>query len=288
MTCWIRLLALAMASLISPSVFAQAWIHEPGSGYAEVGGRHLSGSAFYNGDGESRDIASRYSQSTLTVYGEVGVVERWLQLSAGGELYRRNALAEQGATRGLGDLQVGAFTGLLQGEVLNLSAGLRVGLPTGDADPTSGTGDPQLDIIAASLPTGAGEFSLTPTIAVGLAFGGGAWPLRHYLSTSLGYLVWFGFSDSLTWSAELGTRINVDLVDRLTLRLRLAGLDPLSAPQIASFSGVGEGVTYTSFGIGLAVDIWRGLGVHAMFESAFRARNIIAATPYSVGLFWRF
>ncbi len=282
---WLPLVVLFL--LITSEAAAQAWIHAPGAGYSELSVRRVSGGAFYDSEGESHPIASQYTQTTLTAYGEVGVIERWLQLSAAGELYRRNALADQGATRGLGDLKVGAFTGLLQGR-LNIAAGLMLGLPTGDDAPSSGTGDPQQDIIAASLPTGAGAFNLTPTLAVGIGFGGGFWPLEHYLSTSIGYLAWFGFTDSLVYSAELGSRLPISILDRLTLRLRLTGLEPLSKATVTSFSGVGEGVTFTSYGFGVAIAIWKGLGISATYESAFRARNIISATPMSVGLYWNF
>lgn len=279
--------AFAAAALSTSQADAQAWIHPAGEGYVEVGARHLSGQAFYNSSGESLPIASRYSQNTLTTYGEIGVIDRWLQLNVGGELYRRSALADQGATRGIGDLSLGAFTGLIQGTA-NLSVGVTLGVPTGDADPTSGLGDPQADIIAASLPTGSGAYSLTPTLAFGVGFGGGWWPLNHYFTASAGYLAWFGFADSATYSAEFGTSVRAPFADRFTLRLALRGLEPLTDVAIASFSGVGEGVTHTSWRLGLAVRIWKGVGAHAGVESAFRAKNIISAMPVSAGLHWSF
>lgn len=282
-TMMIAAVLLAHAS----TAHAQAWIHDQGSGYIDLRARHLSGGAFYDSNGEAQEIASRYRQTTLATYGEVGVIDRWLQLDVSGELYRRNVLVDQGATEGLGDLEVGAFTGLVQG-TFNLSLGLRAGLPTGDPAPDSGTDDPQLDIIAASLPTGAGAFSLTPTLAAGVGFGGGWWPLAHYLSTSVGYLAWFGYADSLTYRAELGSRLRTAPFDRVTLQLRLAGIEPLSDVAVSSFSGVGEGVTFTSYGLGVAIDVWQGLGVAASWESAFRARNIISATPVSAGIYWKF
>ena len=276
---------------MAADAFAQAWIHKPGKGYAELGVRTLSGGAFYDNNGESVPIASQYTQTVLTTYGEVGVVERWLQLTAGGELYRRSKLDNQGATGGLGDLEIGAFTGLLQGDFpIKLSFGVSLGLPTGDDEPTSGLEDDfEADFIAASLPTGTGAFKLTPKVAAGIGFGGGKYPLSHYLSTSVGYVLWFGFEDSLQYAAEFGSRfINAPIIRFVTLRLRLTGLEPLSNTDVMSFSGVGEGVTYTSWGVGFAIDIYAGLGVFGMYESAFRAKSIISAIPYSAGVYWKF
>ena len=93
-------LVLAVLLILSiPSVaWAQAWIPAPGDGYAELAYRQISGSSFYDDDGEVRELASTYTQQALGLYAEVGVVERWLQLTAQGELYRRNELENQGGS----------------------------------------------------------------------------------------------------------------------------------------------------------------------------------------------
>lgn len=265
---------------------AQAWIHKPAEGYAELGGTYLQSQQFYNSKGESLEIASKYSQASLSIYGEVGVVERWLQVVAGGELIRRNTLADQGATTGLGDFNVGAFTGILQSGPLRLSAGLLLGLPTGDSDPSAGIDDPQAGIIAASLPTGSGAFSLTPKIALGTSFGSGAYPLRHYATGSVGYLAWFGFSDSLTYQAELGTKLA--RFDRVTLRLGLNGLEPIEEVPVSSFSGVGEGIAFTAWSVGVSVDLFGDVGLAANVGSALRAKSIISAVPVSASVYWSF
>src|SRR5213075_1399548 len=100
-----------------------------------------------------------YSKQLIGLYGELGIVDRWLTLSADATLFRFNRLEDQGSTRGLGDLRIGAWTGLIESP-LRLSAGFLVGIPTGDASPRPGasSADPEAQLIARSLPTGDGEW----------------------------------------------------------------------------------------------------------------------------------
>lgn len=275
--------------LLAPSVAsAQAWIAEPGSGYVELGGRIVSGDQFYNFEGEVQPLASTYTQTTLNFYGQVGLIERWLQLTASGEIYRRNELENQGATSGPGDLQVGLWSGLLQGRH-NLALGVRVGIPTGDPDPEAESDDPQAQIIAASLPTGDGEVDITPMLSYGTGFGGASWPLQHYFTATAGYQIRTEeFQDALEYRLELGSRLPVSVLDRIWLRIAISGLEPVGEADGNGFSGLGSGVTYTAFSVGLAVDIWGGFGLSAAFEGAFRAKRIIAAPPVSLALFYNF
>ena len=285
---YLILLAVFCVVSVPTAASAQAWIAEPGTGYLEMTGRTLSGSSYYGSDGQSRPLASEFTQRTLNLYGEVGLVERWLQVTLTGEVFRRNELANQGATAGMGDLRVGAWSGLLQGK-LNVSAGLLVGLPTGDASPQAPGDDPQTDIVAASLPTGDGEFDFTPTLAAGFGFGGTSWPLRHYLSTSAGYQIRTrGFQDAFEWRAELGTRIPVTVLDRVWFIARLSGLHPVGDTAQTSFSGFGNGVEYVSPGFGISIDLWKGAGLTASVETAVQAKNIISGTPFQAGLFYDF
>lgn len=280
---------LLLVCLFVPSVAsAQAWIAEPGSGYVELGGRLVSGDQFYDSEGESQPLASTYTQTTLNFFAQTGVIERWLQLTAAGEIYRRNELENQGATSGPGDLQVGAWIGLLQ-DHHNVALGVRVGIPTGDPDPEVESDNPQVQIIAASLPTGDGEVDITPMLAYGTSFGGASWPLQHYLTASFGYQIRTeGFQDALEYRLELGTRLELSVLDRVCIKTAFSGLEPLGAVDGNGFSGLGSGVTYTAFSVGFAVDIWSGFGMSAAIEGAFRARRIIGAAPVSLALFYDF
>ncbi|MCA9562731.1 MAG: hypothetical protein KC561_04535 [Myxococcales bacterium] len=268
---------------------AQAWIEEPGSGYLQPSYRRISGDAFYDGDGEAQDLPSTYTQQTLSLYGQFGILPRWLQLTVSGELYRHNELEDQGATFGLGDLRVGLWTGLLQG-AHNLSFGLWLGIPSGDDSPQGPEGDLEGQGIARSLPTGDGETDVTPTLAYGTAFGGGGWPLLHYVSASVGYQVRSqGLQSALEYGLSFGTSAPYPVVERIWLVFALNGRESLGGSSTSgSFAGLGDGVSYTGLAVGLDVSIWNGLGVTARLEIAVRATNVISGGPLSVGLFWDF
>jgi hypothetical protein len=281
-------LVVLLACMVPSSAAAQAWISAPGNGYAEVSFRQISGNAFFDDTGSTRDLPTEFTQQSVGLYAEAGVVERWLQLTAQGELYRRNELALQGATAGLGDIRLGAWSGLLQGEH-NLSLGLLVGLPTGDFDPGEGLEDPEQRIIASSLPTGDGNLDVTPTLVYGLGFGGGAWPLRHYFTASLGYMFRTeGLGDSLEWRAELGLQAPYGFLRRAWFVVMVTGLDPVTDTQQMGFSGLADGITYTGLAVGMNIRIWRGLGAMVRAETAVRAANVIAGGPVQAGLFWSF
>ncbi|MEL6179046.1 MAG: hypothetical protein AAFS10_08835, partial [Myxococcota bacterium] len=110
---WTTMAAVMVLGLMAEEASAQAWIREPGSGFVDISYRTVSGDTFFDANGNSRELASTFNQTTVNLYGELGVVERWLQVSVSGELFRRNALEEQGATPGLGDFRLGCWAGIL-------------------------------------------------------------------------------------------------------------------------------------------------------------------------------
>lgn len=271
-----------------------AWTRDAGEGYLGLKLAHQASDRYFGADFQARPIASTYRQTSLGLYAELGLVDRWLTASLEGELFRRNSLDEQGATQGFGDLRVGLWSGLVVAP-FRLSAGLRVGLPTGDPTPRSGL-DSDAQLIANVLPTGDGELDLEPALALGYAFGGGRspWPLQHYLVVTAGYWLRFsGISDAFSYRVELGTRIPLPVLDRLWWSVRVAGVESFaSADDIANVAGnlggLGQGVSFTSLGLELQAELWRGLGLSLGFDTAFRARRIIAAAPLRVGLSWDF
>jgi hypothetical protein len=207
-------------------------------------------------------------------------------------LYRRSALADQGYTHGLCDLRLGVWSGLLVSPV-RLAVGMVVGLPTGDPVPEAG--DPDAQLIANTLPTGDGEVDLELAAAAGYGFGGGLWPLEHYVLARLGYWirttprdVAFGeaadFPDAINWQAELGSRLPWRFVERFWLTARFYGQEPVGDPSGADFSGLGGGVRHRSFALQLYARLWRKLGVSFAFAGAFSARNLPAGAQYTVGL----
>lgn len=286
--------AAALLTLAVPSAArAQVtWTRDAGSAYANLKLSLQSGDTFYGADFERRPI-NDYRQTSLSLYSELGLIDRYLTLSLEGELFRRNELVSQGATEGLGDLRVGLWTGLVVAP-FRLSVGARVGLPTGDADPSAGA-DAEATAIARTLPTGDGEFDVEPAVSIGTSFGGGAdWPVQHYATAGVGY--WLrtrGIADALTYKLELGTKVPVVVLDRVWWIVRATGIESFaSAADVASsqgnFGGLGNGVTFVSLGLEAAVQVWGGLGVSLAWDTAFRARRVIGAAPLRIAVSYEF
>ena len=278
-----------LATLAPDSASAQAWTRNQGEGYVNVSLARLSGDQLFGTDGELRDIRETYTQTIVSLYGELGLIDRWLTLSLSSELFRRNALDDLAATQGLGDLQVGAWSGVIT-VPFRLTVGVIFGIPTGDDSPTAGDGaDLDAELAANSLPTGDGELDITPTVIIGHAFGGESWPLRHFVTARAGY--WLrtrGFADALTYQLELGTQVPVTFLDRFWFTLRLRGVESFSSPGQNGFAGLGDGVTYTSVSGEVFARLYAGLGAAVSFDTAFRAKGIIGATPLRFTLSYEF
>lgn len=282
----------------SSEASAQAWIRDPGSVYAKLGYRVIRADRLYGADGETLPIQP-YRQHAVEFYGEAGVLERWLMVTAGGELLRRGVLVDQGAVTGVGDLRVGAWTGLVEAP-FRLALGLQVGLPTGDPDPDAGEGaDRSAQTIADVLPTGDGEFDVGLHLAVGHGF---RWRrVQQYVAGDVGYVLRTtprdapgalepaDFRDQLAWRAEIGLRVDRPFIERFWFVLRLSGLvvvqdrgvDVNGPPR---FAGLGDGVDYTAVGLETSVRLGAGLSASFGANGAFAAKNVPAAAAWTLGL----
>ena len=274
--------------------YGQAWTRGQGEGYVNVSVSTLSGDQLFGDDGELRDIPT-YRQTIVGLYSELGLLDRWLTFTVNAELFRRNELVDQAATEGLGDLQLGLWSGIIEAP-FRLTVGVLLGVPTGDDSPSVDNSDEDLQLDAASLPTGDGEFDVTPTVIFGLSFGGGFWPLRHFATARAGYWVRTkGFADAFSYQLELGTQVPVTFLDRFWLILRLRGVEsfidrdaPLTASAQASAAGLGNGVSFTTISAELYGRIWGKLGASVGYDTAFQARRIIGAAPIRFAISYEF
>lgn len=279
---------LILACLLMPSVArAGAWTLDRGHFYLNTSYSRIAASSFYGADFNKVSIMP-YTQQVWGWYGEVGLMSRWLTATVDGTLYRRNGIARQGFTEGVGDWRLGLWTGLVTRPV-RLSLGMIVGIPLGDSAPSAGpNADAEAQQIARALPTGDGEWDVEWRVALGYSFGGvRLWPIVHYLVVETGY--WLrtrGFSDSFTYRLELGIRFPWTLIGRFWFILKLNGVESFASASQASQSatGLGNGVTYTSPGLEVYARIWRGLGASVGIDSAFRARSVAAGSQLKVAL----
>ncbi len=290
----VALIALATLPLLTPeAASAQAWIREPGSAYVNLGYRFIRADQFFGPDGETVSL-NPYRQHALSVYGEVGIVRRWLMATIDGELVRRNVLVDRGATTGLGDIRIGLFTGLVTKPV-NLSFGVLVGLPTGDPLPQSD--DPSQAVTANLLPTGDGEVDITPTLALGHGF---RWrKVDQFVQATLGYAIRttprevaigepVDIRDQLVYRAETGIRIDRTFIRRFLFIVRFAGQFTVQGRDEGfsrqGVAGLGDGVEFHAFGLETLVKVHGGFGVGFGMDSVFFARNVPAAAAFKLSL----
>ncbi|MEM6959180.1 MAG: hypothetical protein AAF645_26090 [Myxococcota bacterium] len=297
-----RLLSLALAlaaGATASSADAQAWIRDPGSVYVNLGYRTIGAERFYAPDGSRAgggDIG--YRQHSIALYAEAGIVDRWLMATVDGEIFRRNRLRDQGATTGLGDLRVGLWTGLLEGPV-NLSFGVLVGLPTGDPVPQGD--DEAASNIAVLLPTGDGEWDVTPTFALGYGFG---WlRVQQFVQATAGYSIRttpreaaFGealdIRDQFHYRLETGIRIDRPVLDRFWFILRFAGQVTVQERDLEDGAlrprqgavGLGDAAEFHSVGLETLFDIYGGFGMGFGVDGAFAARNVPAGAAVKLSL----
>ena len=260
----------------APQASAQAWIRPAGSAYANLKLRSIVADQTYDASGDAVPLANDFRQHTVGAYVEAGVVDRWLMLSAEGELFRRSVSVDQGSTSGVGDLRASVWSGLLDGRV-RLSLGASLGIPTGSRDRN---GSP-------SLPTGDEEWDVAIQTALGTGFAGGArWPFNHYAQLVTGpWLRTRGIRNGWLYRAELGLNRKDGWASPLWVILRINGLQPFG-PEEAAFSagvsGLGDGVRYHSPGLELLWKLPAGLGVSVAAAGAFLAANVPAAPAFAL------
>ncbi|MEM1415224.1 MAG: hypothetical protein AAGH15_10000 [Myxococcota bacterium] len=315
-------LALALgATLATPTAAeAQAWVRDPGSGYVQLGYRVIrDADRFFDPSGDVTDIAP-YTQHTLNLYGELGLVDRWLQLTVAGELFRRNVLVDQAAVAGIGDFRVGLYTGLYEPESsgrsdpfpVRITAGIEVGLPTGDPNPSPNVSqsDPnfaQLDAFADTLPTSDGEVDVTFRLLAGwgtrirrgsrpsldvYATGGVGYALRNTPRRLPAILEGAGdIRDQLQTRLELGIRSTRPVLDRFWFAVRYNGLYVVqnrNASGQQSFAGLGDGVEVSGIGFVVSAALWKTLRVSFGADGAVAARNLPSAAAYDLSLSYEF
>jgi hypothetical protein len=288
-----RALTLALALLAVAPARAEPWTRDAGSFYLEASGTRLATRTLYLADFTPYTFCVTgdclYVQQQIDLYAEVGVIDRWLTLTAGGTVFRDNDLEQSGRTEGNGDARVGAWSGLVTAPV-HIALGVTLGIPLGDPSPNAGANaDAVATRVARALPTGDGEWNLDVRLAIGERWGEGDFPLRQSLAVEAG--VWLrtgGYADSLVYRVELDTRLRYALFERFCLGLHVIGVESdASPPQLdasATPFGLGNGVSYTAIGGFLSARVWRGLAIAVALDDTVRGRALPDATQLRVAL----
>jgi len=313
----------ALVALFPTAASAGPWTRDLGHGYVNLAYARIAAKKLASLDGVGRDIAP-YEQHAFQVYGEFGLIDRWLTATFEGQLFRWAQLTGQGSTYGLGDLRLGFWTGLVTRPV-RLTAALLLGIPSGDPAPLPGDAangldpaDPRqreyatyLKDVAAALPTGDGEADVELRLSLGHSFGGvRRWPFEHYLVLEAGYwwrtrsrdrrgnLLASDFFDALTYKFEIGIKFPWKFIDRFWFIFRMPGVVSLAIfedpavladrPTASCVTGLGNGVSYLAWGFEALGRIYKGLGASAGFDSGFAARCVAAGANVKFGLSYEF
>lgn len=276
-------IAFALCAAASP-VLAQSQVRDPGSGYFNLGLQFQSSNRFFSSEGEVRE-GRTLEQLILSAYAEVGVIERWLMLSLSADLLRRNVLTDQGATTGLGDLRLGAWSEILESRWLRVLGGVQVGLPTGDEDPSAGIVDETNQLVARTLPTGDGEFDVEPTLLLSGDISATGYPLRHYWVAGGGYWIRTnGFSDAVSYRAELGTQLALPGWSWLWLTARVRGVQAFEEAEPGTGAGggigLGNGISYTLLGGEAQIRLPLGLGLGLGADGPIAGRGVLDAVAF--------
>lgn len=273
------LLLFLIALLLVPPVQADGWPQRRRHGYFKLGFRTFRAANYYEPNG-NRIAIPTVSDYVISLYGEYGITDRltgiaylpfFERITRNEQVGRSSGFVftEGSAVTDIADAVVGVRFGLLTNGPTVLSAGLKLGLPLGDAEEPTG------------LNTGDGELNQLLTLEAGHSF----YPIPAYALATVGFNQRVkGYSDEFVYHLEAGYTV----ANALTIIGRVRGVEPFrnGDDAVGSQSGFyGNNQRYMAYGMELAYTHRSGLGLSAGVEGATRAQNVLSAAAFSFGIF---
>lgn len=246
-----------------------AWVKPQGEGYLQLGTSSTSANGVYDGSGTKQAIP-RFTEVATQIYGEYGVTSKWTTGYLLPVLFTSQAedaatLQTQKSATGLGDSIFVNRYQIYSGSVL-FSAGLDVGLPTGNRN--------------AAIPLGDGETSVMPKLMLGGGFTAG---LPGFYLVSAGYNKrTLGFSDEMNAGAMGGLTAGMFtfiLSIELKQSLKNGDADTLNASPLLL-----NNASFGSWSVGAVMKPTEKLQVMAFFKGGYYVRNILAAPSLSLAV----
>lgn len=273
------ILSLITCIALATTALADGWPQPRGHGYYKLGYRIVRATEFYQPDG-SRIPIPTLGEHTISFYGEYGLTNR-ITVLAYIPFFERITLNrvegresgfeffEGDVVTGIADAEAGARIGLARIGPMVLSAGLAVGVPLGDDAQPNG------------LLTGDGEWNQRLRIEGGYSF----YPTPAYAAASAGFNNRMrGFSDEIVYAVEGGYTFAA-----LTLVGRLRGVESLKNGDASVTGGMGglfaNNQRYLAYGAEVIYTRHGRYGLSVAADAATRARNVLAAPAFSVGVF---
>lgn len=252
------------------------WARRPHSLYVKLAGTTLASTAFHTSDGNVVRTAD-FNTQTIQLYMEYGVINR-LSAILDAPVFKRAAYATASPASGIGDFGLVLKYAVLSGR-FPTSLGIGAEFPTGNRRAFGANKhNPEARIF---LPTGDGEFNTWLRSYVSHSFH----PRPAFASVDVGYnLRTMGFTNQYQMNLQLGYRPS----DAVWLFGGLRRLATAGTPRGgAAFSsiGIGEGVEYTSYGVGLSVEVAPHMDVTGDVSGGLgRAKNIYSGFNFGFGV----
>jgi len=258
---------------LSCQTLAAAWVRAPGETQVGLGVSYTSANKVYDDAGKTTGIP-RFTEIATNVFAEHGLTDRLTLGTALPVLNLHSAenmtlLANERRHTGIGDSVASGRYQILQGLVL-VSAGLDLGLPTGDKN--------------AAIPTGDGEFSVLPKVS---AAGGFQIGLPVFYLLSAGYHKrTIGFSDELHGQLMGGFRASfITFIFSIEARHSLKNGD---AGLISTNPLYFNNASFFSYAPGIVIHANDRLAFNLFYKGGFFVRNILAAPSISAGVSYVF
>ncbi len=259
--------AVAIALAWATPVRAQPW--QLGAGHVSVGVSYtiLSTTELATPDGNSIKIP-RFARQETAVSGAYGATDR-VTIIVGATLFAHTSIEAFDSAGGVGDVRLGIQALLVQRGPWTVGVRGIVQAPTGNANKGNGL-----------LPTGTGAWEGDAVFSAGRSFA-----QRFFAFGEAGYHArGLGLRDTLVFNSQVGLITG----SRVTLGWNVHGVQPYdSGPVSASLAvaaGLGDGVTFVSYGPSAAVRLNGGWSIVGGVDGTVHTRNLATGTAYRVGL----
>lgn len=261
----------------APALAGGGWTRHYQKGYVKVGLTTVSTTRYHPLAGGTQPT-DRFRQQVYSVYGEYGLSNR-LEATLNFPVFRRAYFPTVTPGQGVGDPEIGLRYGVLSGK-WPLAVGVAVEAPLGspnvfgrDRNNPGGT---------LRLPTGDGEWNVWTRAALSHTLG----TLPAFFTLNAGYNKRTGgFTDQYSYGAQAGYQF----FGKAWLMATVRTLATVGNPNPGQFAaiGLGEGVEYSTAGLGTSVNVTKNLSATADWATGFGTlRNVYSGSQYTFGLAW--
>jgi hypothetical protein len=261
--------------IIYTTIAQSGWVREKKDYFVKADYTFYNATKYHNLFGNTI-ITNKFSQKTVTFYGEYGVGKNFA-INTTLPLLRQNGYENTKKVTGIGDVKIEFKYALKKGK-FPIAISIAPELPIGTQTLLAKSKTNSAEVI--NLPSGDGEINIWTTIAASHSF----YPKPIYVSayTSFNYRTSYkerDFQHQMQTGIEAGYKVK----NKLWLNTKLLVLSGVGKkPQFADFIR-GDGTTYTAFTLGGMYEIGKHWGITSQY---FRCNSLItkARNNYVAGI----